>query len=382
MAQAESHWQGNVGRVTVNNPGDAGATVTLTRNAADGVSYGRLSPYMRFDGVTGQMQENLDELSPTVRTAGVITGLHLGLFAAPVLRWFYFLVSLAGTGMVGTGLVLWIAKRRQKARPGAREAFSLRLVDGLNAGTVAGLFIAVAAFFWANRLLPPDLPGRQLWEVRAFLGLGPVAGLRFPVPTPQMAGPAGRRRRVAGAGAGDQCVDHPAPSGGLAAGRRLGDGRIRPDLPGRCVAAGLDGPQGGPRPQGASRPSGGPARAVPNLPQPLENRGATMTLAAFCLAYAGFSALCLGMDRHYEDVFDRELPRRHRLSLRLFGWIALALSLWASAEVWGWSYGTVEWIGILSIAGLLLIWFLTFRPRAALTAGGLCALAAPVLAVV
>ena len=365
MAQAESHWQGNVGRVTVNNPGDAGATVTLTRNAADGVSYGRLSPYMRFDGVTGQMQENLDELSPTVRTAGVITGLHLGLFAAPVLRWFYFLVSLAGTGMVGTGLVLWIAKRRQKARPGAREAFSLRLVDGLNAGTVAGLFIAVAAFFWANRLLPPDLPGRQLWEVRAFLGLGPVAGLRFPVPTPQMAGPAGRRRRVAGAGAGDQCVDHPAPSGGLAAGRRLGDGRIRPDLPGRCVAAGLDGPQGGPRPQGASRPSGGPARAVPNLPQPLENRGATMTLAAFCLAYAGFSALCLGMDRHYEDVFDRELPRRHRLSLRLFGWIALALSLWASAEVWGWSYGTVEWIGILSIAGLLLIWFLTFRPRAA-----------------
>ena len=57
-----------------------------------------------------------------MRTAGVITGLHLGLFAAPVLRWFYFLVSLAGTGMVGTGLVLWIAKRRQKARPGAREA--------------------------------------------------------------------------------------------------------------------------------------------------------------------------------------------------------------------------------------------------------------------
>jgi hypothetical protein len=56
----------------------------------------------------------------------------------------------------------------QKARPGAREAFSLRLVDGLNAGTIAGLFIAVAAFFWANRLVPADLPGRQLWEVRAF----------------------------------------------------------------------------------------------------------------------------------------------------------------------------------------------------------------------
>jgi len=71
--------------------------------------------------------------------------------------------------MVGTGLVLWIAKRRQKARPGdAREAFSLRLVDGLNAGTIAGVVFGVAAFFLANRLLPADMPGRQLWEVRAF----------------------------------------------------------------------------------------------------------------------------------------------------------------------------------------------------------------------
>lgn len=168
VEQVEQRWHGRVGRVTVNNPGDAGATVTLARDAADGVSYGRLAPYARFDGVTGAFQEGQDELTPTMRTAGVVIGLHLGLFAEPLLRWFYFLVSLAGTGMVGSGLVLWIAKRRQKARPGAREAFSLRLVDSLNAGTIAGLFIAVTAFFWTNRLVPADLPGRQLWEVRAF----------------------------------------------------------------------------------------------------------------------------------------------------------------------------------------------------------------------
>ena len=168
VEQAQQHWQGRVGRVTVNHPGDAGATVTLVRDAADGVSFGKLAPYMRFDGVTGALQESEDELGATARTAGVIVGLHLGLFAEPFLRWLYFLVSMAGTAMVGTGMVLWIAKRRQKARPGAREAFSLRLVDALNAGTIAGLFISVAAFFWANRLLPADLPGRQLWESRAF----------------------------------------------------------------------------------------------------------------------------------------------------------------------------------------------------------------------
>ncbi|MFD4837941.1 PepSY-associated TM helix domain-containing protein [Achromobacter sp. NPDC058515] len=169
VEQAQQHWQGRVGRVTVNNPGDAGATVVLVRDAADGVSFGRLAPYMRFDGVTGELQESEDELSATVMTTGAIIGLHLGLFAEPLLRWFYFLVSLAGTGMVATGLVLWIAKRRQKARPGdVREAFSLRLVDGLNAGTIAGVVFGVAAFFLANRLLPAEMPGRQVWEVRAF----------------------------------------------------------------------------------------------------------------------------------------------------------------------------------------------------------------------
>ena len=117
VEQVEQRWHGRVGRVTVNNPGDAGATVTLARDAADGVSYGRLAPYARFDGVTGAFQEGQDELTPTMRTAGVVIGLHLGLFAEPLLRWFYFLVSLAGTGMVGSGLVLWIAKRRQKAHP-------------------------------------------------------------------------------------------------------------------------------------------------------------------------------------------------------------------------------------------------------------------------
>jgi len=169
VEQAEQQWQGRVGRVTVNNPNDTGATITISRHVGDGVSYGLMAPFMRFDGVTGALQESEAGRSATALTAGVITGLHLGLFAEPVLRWLYFIVSLAGTAMVATGLVLWIAKRRQKARPGdAREAFSLRLVDGLNAGTIAGVVFGVAAVFLANRLLPADMPGRQVWEVRAF----------------------------------------------------------------------------------------------------------------------------------------------------------------------------------------------------------------------
>jgi hypothetical protein len=105
-----------------------------------------------------------------------------------------------------------------------------------------------------------------------------------------------------------------------------------------------------------------------------------MTFAAFCLAYAGFAALCLAMDRHYEDLFDRSITRRHRVPLRWFGTLALTLSLWAAAQAYGWSYGVIEWIGMLALAGLALIWILTYRPRVALGLGAGCAVAAPVFA--
>ena len=105
-----------------------------------------------------------------------------------------------------------------------------------------------------------------------------------------------------------------------------------------------------------------------------------MVLTAFCLAYAGFGAMSLAMDRHYEDVFRRALTPRHRGLLRIAGWVGLACSLWACATVYGWSYGMVEWIGMLAIAGLLLIWALAYRAVLAAGLAAACAVVAPVLA--
>ena len=45
---------------------------------------------------------------------------------------------------------------------------SYRVVEALNVATVAGLLVAIAAFFWANRVLPLALIDRSLWEVRGF----------------------------------------------------------------------------------------------------------------------------------------------------------------------------------------------------------------------
>ena len=103
-----------------------------------------------------------------------------------------------------------------------------------------------------------------------------------------------------------------------------------------------------------------------------------MMLAAFCLAYAGFAALALAMERHFEDLFDRAIGPAHQRPLRIAGWSALGLSLWLSGITYGWSYGLVEWIGMLAIAGLVLIWALTYRPALAIGLGAGCAVAAPV----
>lgn len=169
VERAQAEWQGGrVGRLVVANPGKPGAVVSASRAAEERITYGRGAPSLRFDGVDGKLLARHDADSAARVTAGAIIGLHLGLFAEPLLRWLYFLVSLAGTAMVGTGLALWVAKRRQKAGPAARQAFSLRLVDALNAGAIAGLCVALATYFWANRLLPAELPGRSAWETRAF----------------------------------------------------------------------------------------------------------------------------------------------------------------------------------------------------------------------
>jgi len=89
--------------------------------------------------------------------------------------------------MVATGLLLWAVKERQKyaktLKQGGRIGFGLRLVDGLNLGAIAGLPVAMAAFFWANRLLPVDVAGRNEAEIRWFFivwGATAVLGLLRP----------------------------------------------------------------------------------------------------------------------------------------------------------------------------------------------------------
>lgn len=103
-----------------------------------------------------------------------------------------------------------------------------------------------------------------------------------------------------------------------------------------------------------------------------------LAVAAIALAYAGFTALSLAMDRHHADVHGRgQAPSpRARRWLRAGGATGLALSLLACVERQGWNMGPILWCGAMTLGALLLTGvLLPYAPR---WAWRLAVLSAPV----
>jgi uncharacterized iron-regulated membrane protein len=170
VREAQARWgRKNVGRVTITLPGDAAARVAVSRGDAARVS---MSPqYLLFNGATGELIEMKGGVGAAAETNGVLYALHLGRFSDLQLRWLYFIVSLAGTAMVGTGLVMWTVKRRQKLPDPGRPYFGFWLVERLNIASIAGLSIAMTGFLWANRLLAVTMPERAEAEINVFFAV-------------------------------------------------------------------------------------------------------------------------------------------------------------------------------------------------------------------
>jgi uncharacterized iron-regulated membrane protein len=182
-AIAETHWGPNqVRTIEIDNPNDANARVRIT-HLLDSSS--RSSDELVFDGVSGNLLgERAGEGSNSRGFYDHLLGLHRGLFGSWVLRWLYFLSGIAGAIIIASGLVLWIVKRapKQQKQEGGPD-FGHRLVEVLNVGTIAGLPIAIAAYFLANRLLPLDLIARANWEANSMFIVW-LAALLYPLARP------------------------------------------------------------------------------------------------------------------------------------------------------------------------------------------------------
>ncbi|MDR1463513.1 MAG: PepSY domain-containing protein [Azoarcus sp.] len=161
-----------VGSLTITHPGDRGAIVEFRQPMMGGsLAAGRSTAQtLKFDGATGERLDPAPLAPPTLvqSISNVLIMLHRGFFASPVPRWLLFLAGVGGSLMIATGMVMWRVARQKKQEKTGRTPFGHRLVEISNVAGIAGLLVATAAYFWANRLIPADLPGRADWEIRVF----------------------------------------------------------------------------------------------------------------------------------------------------------------------------------------------------------------------
>ena len=163
LALAQAHWPGaKIRFMDIDHPGDQAARLRIGRTTDDLTRGGSM---LHFNGVTGELLDAPPPKPADSMFAGAMLAMHEGRFANYGLRWLYFLSGLLGAAMVATGLLLWAKKRRSRLKPKTAAPRSLIFIERSNLGIIVGLPLGVAAYFWANRLLPIALEARAEWEM-------------------------------------------------------------------------------------------------------------------------------------------------------------------------------------------------------------------------
>ena len=83
-----------------------------------------------------------------------------------------------------------------------------------------------------------------------------------------------------------------------------------------------------------------------------------LNLSLLLASLGGFIALALAMEKHCRQLLHRVLSPRWMGTLRCFGWLLLAAALALSLGQLGWSIGAAAWFGWLSVAGVVLAFYL------------------------
>ncbi len=169
ISQAKQIWRergqpGEVGYLVVNYPGDSNAYVSIYRAGNDTVSL--VGQGIHFNAVSGELI--YQEPAPSV-VGGInefLTGLHLQHFEHWLLRWLYMIGGLAGCVCIATGFIFFLEKRKRDLE----SRLALRCVDALAVSTITGMLLATISILVANRLLPPELVDKDVWEIRLFCG--------------------------------------------------------------------------------------------------------------------------------------------------------------------------------------------------------------------
>ncbi|WP_235838627.1 PepSY-associated TM helix domain-containing protein [Cognaticolwellia aestuarii] len=126
----------------------------------EGLEFATLMTYRMVNGQV-QLEKSLGKAHSAAKVYDILEHLHEGLFADIYLRWLYFISGLLGAAMIASGMIIWVKKRQKQ------QTIFINLIDRLNAAVIVGLPIAIAGYFWSNRLLPLAMVNRAAWEVHS-----------------------------------------------------------------------------------------------------------------------------------------------------------------------------------------------------------------------
>jgi hypothetical protein len=98
------------------------------------------------------------------------------------------------------------------------------------------------------------------------------------------------------------------------------------------------------------------------------------------IGFAGFAALCLAMEKHFNELLGRKSTLRQRRGLRVAGWGLLLVALVLAVQTRGWALGLVEWSAVLMAGVTVWVFLLPYQPRLLLGLAAASLLLGPVLA--
>ena len=90
-----------------------------------------------------------------------------------------------------------------------------------------------------------------------------------------------------------------------------------------------------------------------------------MMLSAHIFMFIGLIAFSLSMKRHFKQCYpQRKIPSLKVLSLfRMSGYLSLFVSIYLCVIAQGVGLGLVVWFGAITIAGLLQVMLLAYKPQ-------------------
>ena len=167
--KAEKIWPGNIGGFNISKKGNTPLVEIISKDPSTLFNSRTAKESVTFDAKTAKIIEKVNPPltdSIILNTSTAFRSLHEAKFADSILRFVFFLSGIMGIILAGTGLVLWIEKRKKKNLE--KKSFGFLLVEKLNLGTIMGIFIAIGAFFIANRVVVVEENLRRTLEINIF----------------------------------------------------------------------------------------------------------------------------------------------------------------------------------------------------------------------